>query len=661
VLPARLPTVNAEEYRAAKDLALSGVPLFMAPPDPAARLGYRLPVQWERGARPDPGLVDALPEGWALCAVMGHGLDLVDLDPRNSDGAVLPALPPALAVARTPSGGEHRFVLSLGLPSLDGVAPGLDYKGGDPTGGGRGFAFIAPTVRLSKMDGRLRPYVWQQKPDPEMIMKGREWLAVNAGEPSPLRAAILARREQRATGQARVVPQSVASREWRSAVERLEVDVRRWAASGWGGEAHAGLLAHTTHLARLSPEHAEVAYRNSFARAGVEPDEADLAKLESALAGAVPDVVVPDDQMSPADLFWSGGAPLVAGVEPRPFVPEVEGEVAPSGPAFEYCDPAWLEHPPAPPEPAYGAFGGPTALFYAEGVHWLQGESESGKTWVALGLVIEVLRAGGRAMVVDHEDTRDGLLARLRDLGILPEELGRLVYASGQDVAHAELAAHLADTDRDYALVVVDGVTSALSAAGLSGRDEQEVTRWADAVPRRARMAVVVDHVVKAPDERNGMAIGSQAKKSVVTGTSFEVRCTSRFGRGTVGQVELRLQKDKRGGVRGRARAVTRLRFASDPVTGAVTLSAAAGSASPVDGAFPGQALNAEAQVKIKALVEAWHGDPRSNPSQSQRVLFARARELEYAGDDRVMRAAYREFVAGVVPMNPVPDPDAEA
>jgi hypothetical protein len=656
--------MNAEDRRAARALAEAGVPLFMAPPHPSERLGYRLPMQWERGARADPELVDELPEGWALCAVMGHVLDLVDLDPRNSDGAELPALPPALATAETPSGGQHLFVLSLGLPSLDGVAPGLDYKGGDLTGAGRGFAFIAPTVRIAKAGpnvGLPAPYRWVEPPTATHLRERRAWMNGRDLGPyqEPLRQAIMARRDRRVEGTPRTVPQSLASREWRSALARLEADVRRWTASGWGGEAHAGLLAHTSHLARLSPDHAEEAFLSAFARVGIEPDDDDLAKLESALRlnAHLADVVVPDAALSPQELFWAGATPPIAG-EPRPFVPDIEGEA--TRPGFEYCDPAWLEHPPAPPEPSYGAFGGPTALFYDEGVHWLQGESESGKTWVALGLVVEVLRAGGRALVVDHEDTRDGLLARLRDLGISAGELARLVYVSGQDIAHAELAAHLAETDRDYGLLVVDGVTSALSSAGLSGRDEQEVTRWADAVPRRARMAVVVDHVVKAPDERNGMAIGSQAKKSVVTGTSFEVRCTSKFGRGAVGQLELRLQKDKRGGVRGRARAVTRLRFVSDSVTGAVTLSASAPGAIPIGGAFPGQVLGAETQVKIKALVEAWHGDPRSNPSQSQRVLFARARELEYAGDDRVMRAAYREFVTGVVPMNPTPDPDAE-
>lgn len=663
-----MPDEREADLESARDLARAGVPLFMAPPDPEGRTpsgrntGYALPAGWERGARADPALVDALPPDWALCAAMGHGVDLVDLDPRNADpnGIGMPALPPALAEAETPSGGRHLFVLSLGLPSLDGVAPGLDYKGGDPTGVGRGFAFVAPTVRPSKVDGSARPYRWTRRPVTGRLRDAIDWAAAHdlGAAFDPLRAAVLRRREHRAEGEPREVLASVAAREWHLALTRLESDLRGWARTGWGGEAHAGLLAHTTHLARLWPEGAEAGYLYAFERAGLRPDEADLAKLESALASAVPDVVVPDEGLSRQELFWAGGRVMPDPPRGDPLISGgSEPSVAAPSAAFEFCDPAWLECPPEPPEPAYGAFGGPRALFYAEGVHWLQGESESGKTWVGLHLALEALRAGGAVLVVDYEDTRDGVLARLRDLGITAGELARLVYVAGHDAAHADLVGHLAATDRDYALLLVDGVTSALSSAGLSGRDEQELTRWADAVPRRARMAVCVDHVVKSPDERNGMAIGTQAKKSVVTGTSFEVRCTVKFGRGTVGQVELRLQKDKRGGVRGRAREVTRLRFASDPGTGAVTLSAAHAAPSTAE-EFLGAGLAAEAQVKIKERVRVLEEDPRSNPSQSVRTLVARLRDLGYGGDDRtVVRPAVRQFMAGGgVPVNPDPE-----
>jgi hypothetical protein len=177
---------------------------------------------------------------------------------------------------------------------------------------------------------------------------------------------------------------------------------------------------------------------------------------------------------------------------------------------------------------------------------------------------------------VDYEDTRANVIERLRQLGMTVGEFARLVYVDAHAVEFTSLVSHLMTTKRDYGLMVVDGVTSSLSAAGLSGRDEQELTRWADALPRHARSAICVDHVIKASDERRGMAIGSQAKKSVVTGTAFEVVCTTKFGRGGDGVIVLKIQKDRRGGVRGTLRGDVRLVFHSDPFTGAVSLTVGA-------------------------------------------------------------------------------------
>ena len=147
----------------ARALIAAGVPVFVAFPDPGSDTGYRLPQAWQR-AEPDPAWVDAWRPGMALCAVMGRGLDLIDLDPRNGgDFEALRTsglLPTVLGQARTPSGGVHLFVASLGAGSHDNVLPGVDVKGGLPDGTSRGFAFIAPTVRVSKVDGQPGTYGW---------------------------------------------------------------------------------------------------------------------------------------------------------------------------------------------------------------------------------------------------------------------------------------------------------------------------------------------------------------------------------------------------------------------------------------------------------------------------------------------------------------------
>lgn len=304
--------ITPEQHQAlnvARGLVRSGVPVFLAWPDSAEDTGYKLPAGWQQSTV-DPQVVDAWKPGLALCAVTGHGLDLVDVDPRSGGTTDGVPMPEVYLAAETPSGGAHYFVRSLGVPSLDGVFPGVDLKSGTPDGSGRGFAFIAPTVRRSKVDGLERTYRWV----------GQTNLAVSAGDESGLglreRVAEL-RGSRQSLETPRRVPRSAAAREYDSVWNRLVADLRRWAATGWGGEAHSGLLTASTALARLSPEHAEHAFREAFRAAGLEPDPADLAKLESAIARAVPDIVVPDEEMSPSERFLSGGdSPLgVAGAE----------------------------------------------------------------------------------------------------------------------------------------------------------------------------------------------------------------------------------------------------------------------------------------------------------------------------------------------------------
>jgi hypothetical protein len=601
-------TTDVEQALAvARGLVALGMPLFLAQPDPAERTGYRLPYGWQQ-ARPDPSVVDAWRPGMALCAVTGHVLDLIDLDPRSGgelDGGALSV--PVMAEAHTPSGGTHRWILPVGVESRDGTWPGVDVKSGAPDGTGRGFGFIAPTVRTSKVDGRPRAYRWEKVPDSGRIRDAVNYVRTH-GNPSadPIRRRIAELRAERpSTDLPRRLPRSVARAEWDRAYDRLVQDLRHWAAHGWGGEAHAGLLAHTTHLARLSPDNAPAAFEAAFTEAGLTPDQDDLLKLDTAVSNAVPDVVIPDQDMPPQELFWAGAAvPLPReGDASGPSTAGLPSSDARAGYEFAPVTRDRFRNRKPAPAPVYGTFGrADGGLIYGQGVHWLQGESESGKSWVAQAVAAEVLRHEQPVLYVDYEHTEDGILERLEQLGVTDEEIERLTLVGGHDVVFRELVEHV--TASDYALVIVDGVTSSLSSAGLSGRDEQELTRWTDLLPARARAAVCIDHVVKAVDDRRGMAVGTQAKKSVVTGAAWEVVATRKWGRGTDGTIRLNLQKDKPGALRGRA-DVVKLTFRSDPTSGQVVIAVPTALSTPSE-AFFGQD---NAAVRARAVYErivAW-------------------------------------------------------
>lgn len=364
----------------ARGLARAGVPLFLARPDPAHPSGWRRPAAWQL-TEPDPAVADAWRPGLALCMVTGRGLDVVDSDGyKGHDALPEECLPRYHGLAATPSGGVHYFVAPVGERSRDGAWPGVDVKAGDAAGEGRGFVFLPPTERASRVDGAARAYRWVVPPRVPPGPDGTAGLLV--GRLRELRAA------RPAADRPRRLPRSAAAREWAAAVDRLAADLRAWAAAGWGGEAHAGLLAASTHLARLSPEHAADAYLAAFAAAGVEPDEDDLRKLETALDHAVPDEVVDDAEMTAQELFLAGGdVPEAMLGEAAPPGEPGAGGAAVSGDAARapfhfYTEEELL----AIPEPARLVDG----LLWSSTVARLYGPSTVGKTWVALDLAAHV-------------------------------------------------------------------------------------------------------------------------------------------------------------------------------------------------------------------------------------------------------------------------------
>jgi hypothetical protein len=318
-------TMQQEQALAiARMLVKAGVPMFLARPDETKPHGWALPFGWETN-EPDVSVVDAWRPGWALCAVTGHTFDLVDVDPRSggSEADLGGVMPHSYLTAETPSGGRHHFIRTLGVSSLDGkVAPGVDIKSGTLEGEGRGFAFIAPTVRRSKVDGVPREYRWILGPKGPALPTADQLAQDGTG--GLLRARVMELRRRSLNETARRIGITQARREWNKAIADLKADVTEWQRRGWGGEAHSGILAATMHLARLSPDTAAEDFVNAFREAGCEPDHADMAKMESALAKAVPDIVVPDNELSPSESFFGGVPPVASGGSlPHPFAASV--------------------------------------------------------------------------------------------------------------------------------------------------------------------------------------------------------------------------------------------------------------------------------------------------------------------------------------------------
>lgn len=187
----------------ARALIKGGVPVFAAEPCPegcpettlvnrntgerkphAGGLGkYHLPKAWEKTV-PSEVWLERWQPGWALAAVGGHVCDFLDGDPRNGGDDSLRELveggifPLSFGQQKTPSGGNHWVIAATGLRKatgkVGGFLPGLDLQAGAADGEGRGFVWIAPTVRISKATGEPVAYRWEVEPDLDLLAEVAE-------------------------------------------------------------------------------------------------------------------------------------------------------------------------------------------------------------------------------------------------------------------------------------------------------------------------------------------------------------------------------------------------------------------------------------------------------------------------------------------------------
>jgi hypothetical protein len=168
---------DREALDIARRLIQAGVPVFAAESDPVKPGAYRLPRHWEKTV-PSEVWLERWKPGWALAAVGGHAADFLDADPRNGGDQSVDMLrqeedfPLTFGRQATPSGGDHWVIAPTGERKSTGFMPGLDLQSGAPDGVGRGFIYIAPTVRPSKDprdNGALRAYRWVEPPDMDLL------------------------------------------------------------------------------------------------------------------------------------------------------------------------------------------------------------------------------------------------------------------------------------------------------------------------------------------------------------------------------------------------------------------------------------------------------------------------------------------------------------
>lgn len=209
-----------------------------------------------------------------------------------------------------------------------------------------------------------------------------------------------------------------------------------------------------------------------------------------------------------------------------------------------------------PEQGAYLTRSDGTSLLYAGKTHTLQAEPSTGKSWVAIATVAEVLAVGGSAVYLDYEDTPAGIVKRLLNVGAASTAVAeRFAYArpvgNHGPVERRQLERLLVDLNPD--VVIIDGMGESLSRNGLSEDKADDILRWFDLLPRpiaeTGAAVLMIDHVAKDPEQRGRWARGSGAKLGAIDGATYQVKLSGAFSRKRAGALRLVIAKDRPGGV----------------------------------------------------------------------------------------------------------------
>jgi hypothetical protein len=209
-------------------------------------------------------------------------------------------------------------------------------------------------------------------------------------------------------------------------------------------------------------------------------------------------------------------------------------------------------------------------LVYPGQRHLFSGPPESAKTLAAYAIGLEDVRAGGTVALVDFEmglwDARD----RLREMGATDDDLDRILYIEPETPADESTALDIIDRFAPT-LSIIDATAGAFRLQGLDDNKRDDVEKFAAVLVtpffNRGVTSLLLDHVVKNADNRNGFPIGSERKQGICqVHVGFDA--VTRLSRGGQGLYKLRVHKDRSGWLRRPTWGELELR--SDPATHAI-------------------------------------------------------------------------------------------
>ena len=214
---------------------------------------------------------------------------------------------------------------------------------------------------------------------------------------------------------------------------------------------------------------------------------------------------------------------------------------------------AVLDRTYEPPMPVVGCRDDGKGLFYPGRQHAVAAETESGKTWLALQASMTEISRGNNVLYADFEDDEGGIVTRLMSMGADTADIrDHFAYVRPEEPVSPDSLNRLLECRP--ALVILDGITEAMSLHGMDLKDNDAYSRFGRMLPRKCARAcaavVMMDHVVKNREARGGYAIGAVHKLNGLNGAMFIIENTDPFGIGLAGRSRVLIRKDRPGQLR---------------------------------------------------------------------------------------------------------------
>jgi hypothetical protein len=220
----------------------------------------------------------------------------------------------------------------------------------------------------------------------------------------------------------------------------------------------------------------------------------------------------------------------------------------------------WMNGEINQPEPSLGiARSDGLRLIYPGREHAILGETESGKTWLALGCVAAELTVGNHVVYIHYEEGDPGsTIERLLLLDVDPAMITkRLRFVAPARAARTEWITALLNPAPT--LVIHDGVNEAMSLHGadIMAADGASIFRRRLVVPflRAGAATIACDHLPKDRDGRSHRdAYGSVHKGNTLDGARVLLENVAPFGRRMRGVSYAFVTKDRPGQLRAHGR-----------------------------------------------------------------------------------------------------------